>query len=201
MTDEKTGQVYLKNVRLSHPKLRNPTASVEGGKEKFRASFIIDPSDQEGKANAQRAKAAMMAVSRQVWPKADKPPVKPDRLALKKGDLILKGDGSPKEEYAGMIILSANSDDRPLLLYRNKKPIPEVEINRVLYGGCRVEALVRFYAITDPKKGGNGLFAGLEGVRFWGDDESFGRAGVTADEFDDDDDALVDDEEDLEDVI
>lgn len=202
------GQVYLKNVRLSHPKLRNPSASVEGGKEKFRASFIIDPSTPEGKENAKRAKAAMMAVSKLAWPKAEKPPVKPDRLALKKGDNILKGDGTPKEEYQGMIVLSANSDDRPLLVYRNRKPIPEVEINRILYGGCRVEAVVRFYAITDPKKGGNGLFAGLEAVRFWGDDESFGRAGVSADIFDeagddddDDEDHLTDDEEDMEDVI
>jgi len=164
----------------------------------------MDPSTPEGKKAIAVCKKAAEAICQEAWPKAKKPPIKPDRKCLKKGDDFTNATtGETKEGYDGMVVLTTSSDDRPLILHRNKRPVDEADINRVLYAGCRVEAMVRFYAITDPDKGGNGLFAAVEGVRFFADDESFGRTAMDADEFDDlvDDDDFDDEDGDSEDDV
>lgn len=202
MTKEKVlGECYLKNVRLSYPHLDKPSASVKGGAEKYRASFIIDPSTPEGKKALAAAKAAAGEVVKETWPKAAKAPVKADRNMLKRGDDIISNrTGEVPEELAGMIVVNSNADDQPLMIHRNKKRLKPEEVRRVFYGGCYVEAALRFYTISDPDKGGNGLFCSLEAIRFWEDGESFGRAGVNEDFFDDDDEeggsAFDDDDDD-----
>lgn len=198
-TEKDIGKAYIKNVRLSYPHLAKPHASVKDGPLKFRATFLMDPSTPEGKKAVAQCKAAAERICKEAWPKAKKPPIKADRKCLKKGDEFVSATtGEVKEGYDGQVVLTTSSDDRPLVLHRNKKPIGESDINRILYAGCRVEAMVRFYAITDPDKGGNGLFATVEGVRFFADDESFGRQAMDADEFDDlnDDEGFDDDEDD-----
>lgn len=188
------GKAYLKNVRLSFPHLDKPHASVRNGPEKFRAAFLADRGTPDGKKAIAELQRAAKEVIDATWPKAGgKFPGKADRKCLRKGEGCTNQSGEVYKGYEGMIAVNCANDTRPLLLHRNKKPIDESEINRTLYAGCRVEAIVRFYAITDPDKGGAGLFATVEGIRFWGDDEAFGGAGIDADAFDDDDEDENDD--------
>ena len=97
-------------------------------------------------------------------------------------------DGNVRNGYEGMIVVRATSDDRPTVLKKNKQQVPDAEIGRTFYGGCRVEAFVTIFGIKDQDKGGNGIFAAFDGIRFWREDESFGASRVTADDFDDADD-------------
>ncbi len=54
-------KVQLKNVRLSFAKLFNAVAYKPGDKPKYSASFLIDSSTPEGKANMAAIKAGMAA--------------------------------------------------------------------------------------------------------------------------------------------
>lgn len=196
MTKERAvGEAYLKNVRLSFPHFAKPHASVRGGPEKYRASFLMDPTTPDGKKAIAECQRAAREVIEQAWPKAaGKFPGKPDRKCLRKGDDVTNQQGEVRKGYEGMVVVSANSDSQPTLIYRNKKRVPDGDIAKTFYAGCRVEAIIRFYAVTDPDKGGAGLFASLEGVRFFGDDEAFGGSGVSEDDFDD----YSDEEDDFE---
>ncbi len=71
------------------------------------------------------------------------------------------------------------------------------------YAGCRVDAIVRLYAISSKKQGGTGLLAGLGGVSFRRDDEAFGAPGLSDDAFEevDDDDEYADDEDGDDDLL
>lgn len=187
---EKTvvGQAYLKDVRLSFPHLAEPHASVADGAKKYRASFLMDPETPAGKKAIAAAKKAAQEVIDQAWPKTKKCPAQPHRKCLKHGNDCTNQAGEVYKGYEDQIVVVSANESQPTLLYRNKKRVPDSEIKKVFFGGCRVEAIVRFYAITDPKKGGAGLFASLEGVRFWEEDEAFGSQGVSEDAFDDYDD-------------
>lgn len=181
-------RVYLKDVRLSFPHIAKPSSPVKDGELKYRASFIIDPNSDAGKTNLQNLKRAVAVVKEEVWGSGANPPIKADRKCIAKGDDLPDNDGNIRDGYGGMYVVRAASVDRPTALKRNKQQCPEAELGRTFYGGCRVEAIVTLYGVKGQDKGGNGIFAAFDGVRFWGDDESFGAAQVTADDFDDADD-------------
>ena len=183
-------RLYLKDVRLSFPKLKNPTASVKDGEKKRRANFLIDPTTDVGKENVRKIQAAVSAVVAEMWA-GKKPVLKDDRKCVFKGDepaAVNKTTGEVYEGYEGMICVKAATTDMPTLLHKNKAAVEFEAIEQVFYGGCRVEAIVTLFGVKGQDKGGNGIFAGLNGVRFWGDDEAFGASRVTADDFDDSDD-------------
>lgn len=192
MTDPNT--IKLENVRLSFPDLGKPAASIVGGALKYRASFIIDPTTPHGKANIARILEAKKNAEMAEWKKSPMP--------FKEGRCTCLEDGNNKmnqqtgdiyDGYAGMKICSASSDRPPVLVDRKRTPVVgEKEIERMFYGGCYVNAVVRLYTVTGADKGGNGIFGGLQAVQFCGEGDAFGAGSVDPNE-------VFEDLEDLED--
>lgn len=107
----------------------------------------------------------------------------PARYAVKDGDL------SNKLERRGHWCLQGKNLNQPYLCDKNPSKVIKEE-DKLLYGGCWVNALFSFYFLKEGKtKAGNfypdGLFARIEGVQFVRHDEAFGPP--TADETDFDD--------------
>lgn len=190
----------LKMVRLSFPHLWTPTAATEDGKKKFRSSFLMDPESAQGKANIAAAKKAMNHVAKEKWKDKAERIVKgleKNRKCLRNGDDMTNDEGEVYDGYEGQMVLVAANDRRPQVLDRNKTPLTEED--DVMYAGCYVDAVVSFYTVEGKDRGGNGIFASLEIVRFRKDGEAFGAAPLDADEYldDMDDEEEVEDEEDL----
>lgn len=189
-------EVLLEDVRLSYAHLDEAEASVANGPKKYSASFIIDPKSESGKKVLAKAKAAFRAAceGEKKWAgKVDKivPAIDADRKALRNGDSITNEEGDTPEEYQGMFVVKATRPEkqkRPVVLSRRKEKV-EPGDEQFPYSGCYVDAVVRFYTITDKDKGGNGIFCGLEAVRFRRDGEAFGNSrSVDPDAFEDLDD-------------
>lgn len=204
----RAGEVMLRDVRLSHPKLFVPSSSVEDGPIKFRTNFLIDENEDLGAKNIAACEAAIDALVKETW-KGKVPPIKEDRKSFRAGeDFVNQTTGEVYSGYEGQMVVVAskgtkgdqnNPDDssharsRPTLLTRGKDKVDSDD--GLFYAGCRVDAVVRFYTETRKEKGGNGIFATLEAVRFRRDDQPFGSAPVGADAFDDleedDDDEMM----------
>lgn len=203
------GEVVLKNVRLSYPHLDEAEASVANGPKKYSASLIIDPSTKEGAEVLKDASAAFSAACRaeKKWPE-DKlkkivEAIDDDRKALRDGNTITNDEGDTPAEYVDKWVVKATRPEkqkRPLILDKRKNEI-EPGDDQYPYAGCNVDAIVRFYTMTDKEKGGNGVFCGLEAVRFRSDNDAFGnnRKVDTSkfDDFDDEDDDSDGDDDDL----
>jgi len=175
-------RVYLKNVRLSYPHLHERQKANEDAIPKFSAAFIIDPETAEGKKALADIKRAV-AEARKAAGVPDKVKIKADRLCYFKGNDATDDEGNIKDGYEDMIIIKASNKDPFRLLTRKKKEV-DAE-NSPFYGGCYVEGMIGLYA---TKKGGSwGIFASLDGVRFWDDGDPFGKAPISDDEWDDDD--------------
>lgn len=200
------GRCKLVKVRLSFPKLFEPDRSTSTSALKFSANFLIQEEDPEYDANCAAAQAAFDAVYKETWP-GKKIVLKDDRKAYRDGDKFVNQEtGEVYAGYEGAMAITASrkaakSDNpadsshirlRPPLWNRDKTPIEHDD--GTLYGGCRVDAIVNFYSVTDLEKGGNGIFATIEGIRFRNDDTPFGNQAVGAEAFDDLDDEELDDE-------
>lgn len=186
---EVIGQVVLKNVRGSFLKVWKPTASTPGGKLMYRANWIIDPSTPDGKANIKALDEALLAVARKEWgDKAERvvKTLKADRIDYRDGDTFTTQEGDVYEGYEGMKIVKSANGKRPRVLNRDKSDLHEED--EVLESGDHCDAVVRFYTVADQERGGNGIFASLELIRFRKQGERFGSAPVSADVLDDLDD-------------
>jgi len=206
MDMNKTGRVKLVDVRLSYPYLYKPDSQENDQGEvvkTYRAAFITCPDDPFFKRNMKAIKAAMGEVVEEKWGK--KPPkIKPDRKAAQKMDL----DDHP-EEIEGCYRVSARTKEefRPVLVDNRKGRdghwlrLEDDKTNR-LYAGCRVNAVVTFWAM-DHAKFGKRINCVLESVQFRADDEPFGdSAPVNPDDVFGDDDVpedVLDDEDALDD--
>ncbi len=188
----------LKNVRLSFPKLFKAEKSTDTSPPKFSAAFLIDPDTADGKANIKAINAAIEHAKTKQWgDKADKifDNIDWDRKPLRDGEKATNDEGDIYKGYEDMMYVVASSPEkrRPQVLNRDKRPL--VEEDNVIYGGCYVDAVVSVYPIADKDKGGNGVFASIELVRFRKDGEPFGAGPIDADDYlddlDDEDDDLV----------
>lgn len=191
---EVIGQVVLKNVRASFLKVWTATESKPGGKKQFRSNFLIDPSTPEGKANIKACEAAVLAVAQKQW--GDKgervlKTLKSDRMDFRDGDTFVGQEtGEVYEGYEGMKVVKAANPKRVRVLDRDKTDLHEED--EKFESGDYCDAVVRFYPVADTERGGNGIFASLELVRFRKQGERFGSAPVSTDVLDD----LDDDDED-----
>lgn len=190
------GQCKLIDVRLSFPKLFAPEASVKDGPLKFGAAFLMHKDDEHYEVNTERAQEAYDAVFANTW-KGKKVILKEDRKSYREGETFVNQEGEMYSGYENTMVIvasrkAAKSKDpndssharmRPPMFYRNKDKVEDD--NGTFYGGCRVDAVVNFYSVTDMDKGGNGIFATIEAIRFRRDDTPFGAAPVGADAFDD----------------
>lgn len=200
MTDKakRVGVVTIRKGRLSFPHLFEPSASVEGGKEKFRAAFLMDPETPEGAANIKAIEAAIAAAAKGVWKeKAEKirKTLGSDRSGLRDGDDCTNSEGDVYAGYEGMKVLSASNGKRPKVLNRDKSPIDSSDA-AIIYAGCYVNAVVSIWATDQKKHGGNGIFATLEIVQYHSKGEPFGAADLDEDDYledmgEEEDDELV----------
>lgn len=200
---KKVGQVKLIDVRGSFLRVFEPSKSTEEGRETYKANFLIDPSTPSGKKNKKACEDMLAEIRRLTWKdKADKIKIKEDRICFREGDTFVGAEsGEIYDGYEGMFVVVSANQSRPTVIGRNREQL--VEKDGVIYSGCYLNAIVRFYAVTDQAKGGNGIFASLEGVQFVRKGEAFGNAPISADEFDDlgddedGDDGLDDDDNDM----
>ena len=174
-TNQPTGRVMLKNVRLSFPALFTPVAFNPGDEEKYKATFLV----QQGSPQAAEIDAAILAAL-----------VAHPKVGPKKAAQVLKavqgnrnkfcwqdGDGSDYDGYAGMMALSAKAkvSARPTIIDGNRQPLTEKDGKP--YAGCYVNASVDIYAYDSS---GIGVTASLRGVQFLRDGDAF-AAGRPAD--------------------
>ena len=199
----------LKNVRLSYPDLFKPGKPMnEGDTPKYGGQFIFSPDSEAAAA----AKAAFTATATETFgpnAKAILGAMEKSKKCLRNGDENLTKDGAIRDGYGGNLYVVARNKAKPLLIgpvrtapkgtndatYSDGSPILTEEGGKP-YGGCYVDAVVSVYAVTDKDKGGNGVFASIELVRFRKDGEPFGAGPVDADDYlddldDEDDDDLV----------
>jgi Protein of unknown function (DUF2815) len=169
-TTDPIGRIMLKNVRLSFPALFTPEAFKPGDPLKYKATFLVPKGDPQVKA----IEAAILAALKAKYPA--------------KADSILKsirgnpnkfcwqdGDAKEYDGYEGMMALSAKASVRPAVIDRDRSPLAEADGKP--YAGCYVNASVEFFAYDSS---GVGVSAGLRGVQFMNDGDSF-AAGRPAD--------------------
>lgn len=166
-------KILIENARLAFPNLWTPRPSQDGGKAKYGASLIIDPSNPVVKA----LELAFVKVAAEKW--GDKAAV--ILKGLKAQDRLCLHDGATKAQYNGFegnLFVSANSDVRPSVFDRSRVPLQESDGKP--YSGCYVNASIELWAQDNPKHGKR-INAQLRGVQFLRDGDAF-AAGTAASE-------------------
>lgn len=197
MAEKRSDILTLKRVRLSFPSIFEKKQTSEDGKPKYSLSVLMDPNTAQGKANIQAVKDMQTRLAKATWKDNWEKVLKAtewDRRLLRPGDKATNSEGDIYAGYEGMYFVSASNTRNIKVLNRNKSPAGPEDQER-FYGGCYVDVVLSCYTVTDRKKGGNGLFATIEIVRWVADGEAFGAAPVDEDEYLDD----LDDDEDFED--
>lgn len=169
--------ILIENGRLSFDDLYEPTASVEGGRLKYRCNIIIDPTTDTGKRNIKKIENAIRLAELEKFKKSPATYKTDDRKCFVDGDSCVNQKTSEVYDgYAGMAILKAANDKRPTIVNRDLTPLTAED--QVTYAGCYCNFFIRIYCISGADKGGNGCFASLETVQFVKDGEPFGGAPV-----------------------
>lgn len=178
--------IKLKNVRLSFPSLREPTKFDESNEKeipKFKASFILDPSDAGHQATIKEIETAAKKIIKEMW--GGKPPKMKDIECFGEGNnKISESTGEVYDGYQDMFFVSGNNPKRPICMYRDKTPIEKADVEDVLYAGCYVNASINLW--TQDNQYGKAIRCQVRGVQFFRDGEPFGGGAVDTDaEFDD----------------
>lgn len=165
--------IALPRVRLSFPCLFTPKALEEGKEPQFSATFLLD--NERHADILDQIDTTIERVALDFFKK---------KVPLKKKCIH---DGNEKSELEGYgdstSFLVSSNKSRPAVVDRRKVPV--VESDGLIYAGCYVNATVRIFA-WEHKTGGRGVSAQLRAVQFVEDGESFGAGPVDADkEFDD----------------
>jgi len=170
-------RLMLKNVRLAFFDGFTAKPPISGtGPDKFGVTCLIEP----GSENDKLIEKAIDEVGKEKWKD------KWDRT--KKGILgnNMKYCYRPEGEkdydgFEGMKYIRASNKARPAILDRDRSPL--VEADGRPYSGCYANVSIDIYAYDNS---GAGIAAGLRGIQFFKDGDSFGGgAPASADEFDD----------------
>lgn len=164
------GQVYIPCSRLGYPKLWK-AEGIKGdptSKPRFGCAIYLPKSDEATKAKIDKEIARLSKLHfKGVKPKSKDLPFR-------------DGDGEDGDENtAGCWVVSANraeTQGRPQVVDRNKKPIDSSDASEV-YAGCYCDYVVSFFV----PKNWNKICASLEVVRKNKDGEPFGAARVDVD--------------------
>lgn len=164
------GQILVPKSRIGYPKLFKAESikNDASSKPRYGCQIYLPKEDESTKAKID----AEIARLSKIHFKGVKP---------KSKDLFIKdGDGDDGDENTrGYWILSANRQEtqgRPQVVDRNKKPIDSTEAGKV-YAGCYCNFLISAYV----PKGWNKITASLEIVQFVKDGDPFGAARPDAD--------------------
>lgn len=207
-TQKRNDILLLKNVRLSFPKIFEKTKTSEEGSLKYSLSCLLDPESSTGKANIQAVKAMQMNLAKAQWKDNAEKILKAmewDRRLLRPGEKATNAEGDVYAGYEDMFYVTASNTREIKVLNRDKSPVGKNDQEK-FYGGCYADVVLSCYTITDRKKGGNGIFATIEIVRWRGDGEPFGAAALDEEEWledldDEDDDISTDDGDDGDDSL
>lgn len=174
-------KVVTGKVRLSYVTVFEPRAVSEGSEKKYSVSILISKENTAEIAKIEKAVAKVIASSKDILGKSSKGLKTP----LRDGDEEKDGD-----EYEGMMFLTANSKNAPILVDQNRQEIID---EREIYSGCYGRISMNLYAFNT---GGNrGVACGLNSVQKLADGESFGGTYTQAD-MENDFDEYEDDEDD-----
>ena len=124
-------------------------------------------------------KKAVIEVAKDKFPKL----VKDNKIPAKIKTPLRDGDEERDDEpevYGGMYFFNASNKKRPTVVDRDKTPLTEDD--NVIYSGCYANVFVDIYGFDTA--GNKGVAAALGGVQFKKDGEALGGKGVTADDFD-----------------
>ena len=122
MAEPVLGEVKLNDIRLSffHGFAKSPDKVNSKTKEIIQGSYqlnaLMSKTDEKGKANVAKLKAATKQLKIAKWGPDEKkwPKIKPEKLFLRDGDLE-NYDG-----YEGMLYAAMRSNDQPVLIDRVK---------------------------------------------------------------------------------
>ena len=163
--------ITIKNVTLNFPALFSlPIINGEQGK-KYNTKIILDPI---------KHKAAIALLQKTIdertaeYPEVNGKPVKlpADKLCLRNGDDL------GKEEYEGMMVLSASNKKRPIVVNKAREPITEDD--EMIYSGCIGHVNVDVWKQPD-KKFGKRINCELLAFQWTAEGTRIGGSGVTRD--------------------
>lgn len=196
---KRPGTIVCTLSRISFPHLWEKVASVEGGKEKYRCTFLLNPESATGAKVIEEIETTIKGLIKEAWgANAEKiyKTLAADRKCLQDGDNQLDKEGEVRGGYAGMKYVTASADKRPQVLDRDKTPLTQEDDK--IYAGCYADGIISVWVNADSKKrGGYGVFASLELIRFRKDGEPFGAAQIDGDDYLED----LNDDEDEDDVL
>jgi len=171
-------KVVIKNVRLSFPKLFEPSQFKGTGPLRYEAQFMVDPGTDAHKA----LEDAIAEVAKAKWGGKAATTLKKLRSS-KQTCCYVDGELTGREENEGMFILSGNRKDKdgPVAVFDADKTPIHADNGRV-YAGCFVNASVDIWAQDGQY---SGIRCTLIAVQFAGDGDAFGGGPVKSngDEF------------------
>ena len=179
-------EISLTNVRLSFPKLIEPSPSSATAKPTYGCDFIFLPNDPQFANFMEQVGACAI----EKW--KDKAQMV---LNMIQNDRKLRcyGNGNekvrvttlqPHEGYVGNYFVSASSNaDRPPRIARpsdgklidNSNTLERSQAAKALYGGCYVNAIIGLWA--QDNQHGKAVRCNLYGIQFLKDGEPFGDSG------------------------
>lgn len=196
MSEKRNDILVLNNVRLSFPTIFEKKKTSEDGKEKYSLSALLDPNTSVGKANIQKVKDMQTKLAKAEWKDNWEKVLRAmewDRRLLRNGEKATNSEGDQYAGYEGMMYVTASNTRNIKVLNRDKSPAGTNDQEK-FYGGCYVDVVLSCYTVKDRKRGGNGIFATIEIVRWRADGEPFGAAPLEEDDYLDD----LDDDEDFD---
>jgi hypothetical protein len=173
-------RVKLNDVRIAFCQSVFEAEQYQGkGVARHSATFLVEP----GSANDKAIQKAIEAEAQAKWPKKWQAMLESMRGNSNKY-CYQKGDLKEYDGFAGMMYIGAHrkqTDGQPLLIDQHKNPLKPSDGKP--YGGCYVNCSFDIYAQDGEN---SGIRAGLMGIQFLRDGDSFGGAGKSkGDEFDD----------------
>ncbi len=169
--------------RLSYCHMFKKTASTEGGKLAYRMNGLLDKSTKEGKMAIQVVEKAIEHLKKKEWP-GKNPKFDTKRFPLRDGDDYTNDDGDIRDGYEGMMYVPMSNDRKVKLRDRDGQEEVTEEDDKI-YSGAFAIAKFHIYAVKNKDKGGNGIFATIDGLQWVKHGERFGGGGIDDDEFED----------------
>lgn len=170
-------RLMLKNVRLAFLDAWTAKKPPQGdGVAKFGVTCLIEL----GSENDKLIEAAIEEVGKEKF-KDKWPRIKKSILGNNMKYCYRPEGEKDYDGYEGMNYIRASNKTRPTILDRDKTPL--VEADGRPYSGCYGNVSIDIYGYDNS---GAGIAAGLRGIQFFRDGDSFGGgAAASEDEFDD----------------
>ena len=158
-------KLKLNNVRLSFADLFTAVSKFDGD-PKFSASFIIDPSSEDGKANLAEFKKIVRAIEAEKFQGNEMPT---DKLPIQ--------DGNDKgyDGWTDNVIISAANKKRPVIVGRQRQPVAEGDLDSPVSGDY-VNVVLDLWGMNNQY--GKRIIASLEAVQFAAKGEPFVASSV-----------------------